>query len=113
MYPSVEELIPDLLMNKLPKNLAEEIIHRYQTLGPNYLTDVRHLDGRPVNGMIYTDRIVNCLEEVVDAVFCILGQIFKDTNSGHMPSENLADILDGLIHVWTLLSLEYAKGGYS
>ena len=87
----------------LPQSLVEEIAERYETLGEKYLTDQALPDGRRINGMIFTDRIVNCREEVVDAVFCILGQVFKDVHHGqHSPTENLDVMLDGLVKIYSL-----------
>ena len=97
----------------LPDSLAAEIKERYETLGDKYLSDKFHTDGRQINGMMFTDRIINCKEEVVDAVFCILGQIFKETVKGIEPSENMFPMLYGLIQVYSLLSLEYVRGNYS
>lgn len=112
-YPSISELLPPLLLAKIPHKLAEEITERYATLGEKYLTDALHTDGRRINGMMFTDRMVNMNEEIVDAVFCAVGQIFKDTNAGKLPSENLAYILDGLTELYTMIALEIHKGGYA
>lgn len=103
VYPSIEELIPKSLKAFLPQSLVEEISVRYETLGDKYLTEQILPDGRQINGMIFSDRLVNCREEVVDAVFCILGQIFKDVNHGkHEPSENLSEMLGGLTKIYSL-----------
>lgn len=112
VYPSIDELLPLEMLVIIPDNLAREIIERYETLGPKYLTDNLTEDGRQINGMMYTDRIVNCIEEIVDAVFCIVGQIFKDTSKGAEPSQNLYTILDGLIQIYKLLSMEKIHGNY-
>jgi hypothetical protein len=103
VYPSIEELIPKSMQAVLPQSLAEEITERYETLGEKYLTEQMLPDGRHINGMIFTDRMVNCREEVVDAVFCVLGQAFKDVHHGHTePSENLGAMLDGLVRIYSL-----------
>ena len=105
-YPSIDELMPQVLLSLIPASLAAEIRERYLTLGDKYQTMYQHTDGRFINGMMFTDRIDNCLEEVVDAVFCILGQIFKDTEVNIEPSANLYSILEGFIHIYSLLMME-------
>lgn len=112
-YPSIDELLPPLLLAKIPHKLAEEIKERYATLGEKYLTDALHSDGRRINGMMFTDRLVNMNEEITDAVFCVIGQIFKNKKNGIDSSENLTYILDGLIDIYTIASIEIAKGGYA
>ena len=103
VYPSIDELIPKPMKAILPSSLIDEITERYETLGEKYLTDREVAPGVRINGMIFTDRIVNCREEVVDAVFCILGQIFKDVRHGmHEPTENLDTILNGLTMIYSL-----------
>lgn len=103
VYPSIDELIPKPLKAVLPHSLTEEISERYATLGEKYLTERTLPDGRHINGMMFTDRIVNCREEVVDGVFCILGQIFKDVNIGqHEPTEGLYEMLEGLSRIYSM-----------
>lgn len=77
VYPSIQELVPSELRRELPDALYNEIAFRYATLGEKYMTDKQFSDGRFINGMMFTNRIENCIEEVVDAVFCILGWILK------------------------------------
>lgn len=105
-YPSIDELIPQVMYAKLPAALALEIADRYQTLGGKYQTMYQHTDGRFINGMMFTDRIQNCLEEVVDGVFCLLGDIFRYSAAGIEPTDNIYTILDGLIQVYSLLVVE-------
>lgn len=103
VFPSTDELIPEVWEAKLPKTLFEELTNRYEELGPKYLTEYK-VDDRKINGMMYTDRIVNCREEIVDAVFCLLGQIFKEQVANvREPSENLYIMLSGLIEIYTTL----------
>jgi hypothetical protein len=104
VYPSAEELMPSILKAKLPASLVDEIAVRYETLGDKYLTEAVSSDGRRVNGMMFTDRIQNCREEIVDAVFCILGQIFKDGVTGNQPDDNLYFLLEGLIEIYSGLA---------
>lgn len=103
VYPSIDELMPEPLMNMLPVNLARDISIRYETLGGKYLSAEFHNDGRQINAMMFTSRIVNCLEEIIDSVFCILGQIFKETVDGGEPADYLFDVLTGLINLYGLL----------
>ena len=103
VYPNLEELMPEPLMNMLPVNLARDIAERYINLGTKYLSDQVHADGRRINAMMFTSRIVNCLEEIIDSVFCVLGQIFKETVDGEEPADYLFDVLSGLINLYGLL----------
>lgn len=106
VYPSIEELMPELLLTKIPASLAREIEHRYVKLGDKYLTDNFTEDGRRINAMMYTNRIENGLEEIVDAVFCILGWIFKHLRNGTEPPEAAYQSLMGLIEVYSIMSVE-------
>jgi hypothetical protein len=97
----------------LPELLLGEIEDRYETLGEKYLTENHHIDGRLINGMMYTDRIVNCREEVVDAVFCVMGQIYKDTNiAGVEPNDSLFLMLSNLIQVYSLCIILEEEAAY-
>lgn len=104
VYPSVEELMPKILLTKIPESLACEIRTRYEELGVKYLTENVHTDGRFINAMMYTSRVANCLEEIVDAVFCILGWIFR-SQGGDIP-DSAYICLDMLIDIYSLLSAE-------
>ena len=106
MYPSLNELIPPSLEAKIPGSLYKDIANRYLTLGPAYLTDFLTVDGRPINGMMYSDRVVNCIEEIVDAQFCVIGEIFKRNAKGIDPGENLYTLLDGINQIYSLLVAE-------
>lgn len=112
-YPSISELLPQSMLAKIPPKLAEEITERYATLGEKYLTDALHTDGRRINGMMFTDRLVNCNEEIIDAVFCIVGQMFKDKNAGKITSNYLVYLLEILAGAYQGLSIEIARGGYA
>ena len=92
---------------RLPHRLVGELSMRYEHLGEKYLTEQLHVDGRRVNAMMFTSRVGNCLEEVVDSVFCILGWIFKASRSGKPIPRSAYPILDQLINVYTLLSAEF------
>lgn len=105
--------MPREILAKLPHELVVEIKERYETLGEKYMTDEVYPDGRRINGMMFTDRIENCREEIVDAVFCIIGQIFKDTPEPNGPSENLYFLLDGLIHIYSTLVILEETGEYA
>lgn len=106
VYPSISELIPASLEAKIPSSLYKDIANRYLTLGDKYLTEYVTVDNRPINGMMYSDRVQNCIEEIVDAAFCILGEIFKRTVKGIDPGENLYILLDGITQIYSLLVAE-------
>lgn len=107
VFPSIDELAPRSIRAIVPEYLMKEIEERYSTLGEKYLTDQEAPDGRRINGMMFTDRIVNCREEVIDAAFCILGQTFKDVQAGRTPSDYLYSMLMGLIEIYSMcVSLE-------
>lgn len=93
-YPSVDELLPLESLRILPENLSIDIATRYRDLGGKYLTDKLHDDGRRINGMMFTDRIENCLEEIIDGAFCIVGEIFKLKAAGMQVPHALNRILD-------------------
>lgn len=103
VYPSIEELAPREIRAIVPALLMEEIEERYSTLGEKYLTEHLHPDGRRINGMMFTDRIVNCREEVVDAAFCLMGQIFKDIKiQGKEPNDAIYTMLKMCIDMYSL-----------
>lgn len=106
VYPSVSELIPPSLEAKIPGSLYKDIANRYLTLGAKYMTEYVTVDNRPINGMMYSDRIQNCIEEIVDAAFCVLGEIFKRSLKGKDPGNNLYILLDGIIQIYSLLVVE-------
>lgn len=107
IYPSVEELMPVPLAAVIPQSLSEEIRERYLTLGAKYMTKDRYKDGRYINAMMNTSRIQNCREEIVDAVFCVLGWIFKAQAVNQQPSDSAWAALRGLIDIYSLLVSEY------
>lgn len=80
----------------------EEIKTRYETLGEKYLTDQLTEDGRRINGMMFTDRVVNCREELIDAAFCVIGQIYKEAISGRVPDDSFYALLEGCIDMYSL-----------
>lgn len=109
--------MPAPLLSIIPASLAKELEERYENLGTKYLTEITHDDGRLVNQMMYTSRIQNCREEVVDAVFCILGWILKATLpenpesrfvfQPNSPPDSAYEALKALIMVYSLLCAEY------
>lgn len=114
VYPSSEELMPRSLLSLLPQTLVEEIEIRYRELGTKYLSGRTWPDGRQINNMLFTDRMINCREELVDAVFCILGQIFKDIQHGDdQPNDVLYDMLSGLIAVYSMCVAMEENGLYT
>lgn len=106
VYPSIDELMPEILLTRIPATLAKDIATRYETLGTKYLTEHKTDDGRRVNAMMFTSRVANCLEEVVDSVFCVLGWIFKETENGEEPPDAAYSCLIGLIEIYGLLKAE-------
>lgn len=106
VYPSTAELMPEMMLNILPANLATEVAERYEGLGLKYATDKLHLDGRLINAMMFTSRVANCREEVVDSVFCMLGWIFESrVKTGTIP-DSAYTILQGLIQIYGILKAE-------
>lgn len=75
MYPSPAELFGE--MNWIGKQLLEELHDRYAIHGPEYLTDKKHADGRPVNACMDANSATDAIEEVVDAIFNVLVLRFK------------------------------------
>lgn len=113
VFPSITELLPDVLLAKIPAKLADEMAVRYATLGEKYLTEKTHTDDRRINEMMFTDRIINCNEEVVDAVFCIVGQLFKNKNTNAPSNPELYMVLDLLITVYSSLAVIFDRGEYA
>lgn len=105
-YPSIDELMPEELLAKIPATLARDIKERYDTLGEKYLTINTQEDGRLINGMMYTNRVENCIEEIIDAVFCMLGWIFKARAMDLVPNDSAYFAMTGLIEVYSLLMQE-------
>lgn len=112
VYPSTEELIPEVFQAMLPASLVKEITERYETLGPGYVTDEKY-EGRFVNNMMNTSRIDNCLEEIVDAAFCMLGWAFKAKHSGKHIPDSCYTVLQSLCDMYTLLVSERESGAQS
>lgn len=103
VYPSTSELMPGLLMARIPEALARDIKERYRTLGGKYLTDNHHSDGRLINGCMFNNSIQEALEEVVDAVFNILVLIFKYTTRDSNIPDYSYSCLSGLIEIYSIL----------
>lgn len=112
VYPNIEELIPSILRSKLPATLIEEVTERYETLGFKYVSEEITDDNRLINSMMYTDRIINCREEIVDGVFCILGQILKEQLVEKNPPDILYDLLVNLSEIYSTLKFMEHEGEY-
>lgn len=117
VYPSLKEILPEVLLTRIPSALAEEISTRYATLGPKYMTDQQHVDGRYINGCMFKSSANDALEEVVDAVFNILVLIFKThNNTGVVPNEKVGQtsnayiVLLGLLEIYSSLAALRAEG---
>lgn len=109
VYPSVQEILPSVMMSIIPASLAQEIDKRYTELGPKYVTDTVHDDGRKVNGCMFKSSVQDALEEVVDAVFNVLVWMFKlenVTEPGNSSYNNAYSALRGLIELYSLLTVE-------
>lgn len=106
VYPSIQELLPDTLLSIIPAKLAQDITERYERLGPAYATENRFKDGRFINGMMYTNRVENAIEEIVDAVFCMAGWIFKAEARELEPPDSAFLALNALIDCYSLLMQE-------
>jgi hypothetical protein len=107
VYPSFQELCPAIMETRLPARLISEMAMRYESLGDKYLTEQLHTDGRRINAMMFTSRVGNCIEEVVDSVFCVLGWIFKAKRLGKPIPPSAYPCLDMLTQVYSLLSAEF------
>lgn len=103
VYPSIDELLPEVFLSRLPVALVRDITERYTTLGTKYLSQELHEDGRRINAMMFTSRVSNCIEEVVDAAFCMIGQAFKAQAVGEQPEDYIYDCLMGLVEIYGLL----------
>ena len=103
VYPSVHEFVPDLMLSMIPASLYETIKERYETLGPKYVTETQHTDGRLINACMFTDDVQNILEEVVDAVFRSLIKIYKSSMYDSVMDNNDYTVLRGLIEIYQLL----------
>lgn len=101
--------MPEVMQSVIPEALAREIRERYATLGTKYLSDQKHTDGRTINAMMFTSRVANCREEIVDAAFCMLGEIFK----AQVADEDIPDwaytILRGCIEMYSMLKAVEAE----
>lgn len=105
MYPSTQELLPDLLLSRIPSSLVDTIEERYNRLGPTYLTDKKHTDNRLINACMFRDSIQDCLEEIVDSVFNILVLIYKGRQYEPRIDDNAWSVLTGLIEIYSLLQV--------
>lgn len=105
VYPSTQEIMPDLLLYKLPKKLVDDIEDRYERLGPKYVTEETHIDGRRINGCMLKSSSQDAIEEVIDAVFNILVLIFKNSRLDPVIPDQLYSILTGLVEIYTALAV--------
>lgn len=102
----MDELLPDILKARIPMKLAQEIEERYTTLGLKYMTEQRWDDGRLINACMFTNRIENALEEIIDAVFCVLGWILKYRQLNRQIPDSAYHALIGMIELYALLTVE-------
>lgn len=105
VYPNISELMPEPLLAMVPVLLARDIETRYASLGTKYLTEERHTDGRQINALMYTSRVANANEEIVDAFFCMLGTAFKATVNEEEIPDWVYEVMTGLIHIYGVLKM--------
>ena len=74
VYPDINEILPPTITRRLNASIIEDIKTRYAELGPKYVTEEMHTDGRRINGCMSKDSAQDAIEEVVDAIFnvCIM-----------------------------------------
>lgn len=77
MYPSADELLHACRDILFPESLVIEVRKRYDEHGMEYATELRHTDGRIVNGCMEIDSYESAREEIVDAFFNLLVANFK------------------------------------
>jgi hypothetical protein len=111
VYPSIEEILPEVLLARVPASLASIITERYRTFGSKYVTQDTY-NGRLVNSCMYKSSVQDALEEIVDATFNTLVWIFKlsDVDSWSGKGEYYDEagmeamaVLMGLIEIYSLL----------
>lgn len=68
-WPSIAELEGSSGNTKIPANLMALISKRYEEHAPEYISDEMHPSGKPYNKCMFVDNLVECEEEIVDAVF--------------------------------------------
>lgn len=108
VYPSAEEILPDIMLARVPASLASEIRERYELLGPKYVTDKVHTDGRLINGCMFKSSIQDALEEIVDCCFNVLVWIMKLDKAGTIQytGANAYQVLMGIIEIYSILVIE-------
>jgi hypothetical protein len=112
-YPNTDELLPNMLLAKVPASLVLDITRRYKEYGPKYMTDGFHIDGRQINACMQRNSIQDAIEEVVDAVFNVLVWIFKlskdNSAYGQHAGQQATSALAGLVDIYTLLAIENSR----
>lgn len=81
MYPSLDELLDALTESSrtmFGEPLRSELRRRYDLHGWEYDSGKKHTDSRPRNACLDNDSIADAREELVDAVFNLVVQLFKD-----------------------------------
>lgn len=71
MYPSLGELLT-AYNHPLPASLIATLNQRYNAHGMEYVTELKHTDGRVINQCMQKDSILDAQEELNDAIFNIL-----------------------------------------
>lgn len=106
VYPSIDELMPHVMLGFVPGALAQEVTERYENLGLKYLTNKKTEDGRWVNACMDKSSVQDCREEVIDAVFNTLVWIFKGSKSEQGIAPNAYPVLKNLIECYGILLTE-------
>lgn len=110
VYPSIDDLMPHVMLGLIPGALAQEIKERYENLGLKYLTNKRTEDGRWINACMDKSSVQDAREEVIDAVFNTLVWIFKGYKSKDGISPNSYPVLKNLIECYSILLTEKELG---
>lgn len=106
VYPSIEELIPQILTHRLPASLQDSLKTRYEELGGKYLTKEEYIDGRLTNACMFNNSLQDAVEEVVDAVFNNLVWMYKhERRNGKVPTVAM-ETLSGLIEIYSLMKIQ-------
>lgn len=90
VYPSISELVPDIIRAHLSDLLVSRVKERYEQLGDKYMLPFpeHQFEYRPVNGCMIRDTRQDIEEEVVDAVFNCLVMLLKCAKSENSAKAN-------------------------
>lgn len=106
VYPSMQDLAPDILRAHLSGLLLERVKERYANLGGKYMLPFPEWQhkGRAMNACMVKDSRQDIEEEIVDAVFNTLVLLLKSRkNDDSNTAEHASDILMMLSQVFATL----------